>query len=391
MISQLRPALMPLFACMALAPMGAAQTPVQGSLVERDIEAHFTKVPSRLQRANGFKRFGATLTQVQPSPETLEMERRLVEAWEKEPLGKSVGQSVLVLAHEVAPHAPQLAARVLRRVATRPFDPVLAGLLRVTVLAAGPEGEAVAVDWLLEGRDGWPSFSASLLNAHARELQTGDVLWRRLREAAPGGVKAEWFRPLASIGHVPAQAEVLRQIHQALRDEIQQEAIWTFAELCGFEGIGPLASVQPLGPKSQKELTESLAWLRRETSTANPHGLEMSSDPDFAARFEDLPTPSMQWLRTRKLLGTEALTRPSKLSSKDTHDLLAQLIESQAFGLEACKGILFNSLGPEHEGSLLKLATVNWWSPDGQSQGRGMTLGILLRKVRYKRGEAKTP
>ena len=361
----------------------AVQAGVAGPTAAEAIRAYFERNPSRLQRANGLKVHGATLDQVLPTPAAAEAQRSLAETWEREPFDAAPGNEVLLLAHEVAAHSPGLAVRMLRRIATRPCNSAQGGLLRVALLAAGAEGEALCVELLLGGDDSWRSFAGMVLATHAVDLQTGEALTRRLAESAPGDSRPGWFRPLAAVGFGPAREVVLKQIQQASRDELQAEAIWTYAELNGFEGIGPLASLKPLGPRARKELEESLAWLRKETSARSPHGVEMASDREFVARFADLRTPSMQWLASAGLLSDGALEHPRKLGSKEVDGLLAQLTRSQAFGLEACKGALFLSVGSEHEGALRKLCTVNWWSPDDGSQGRGKTLAILLRKIRY--------
>ncbi len=363
--------------------VGVGFTAVQAPDATQAIRAHFEQEPSRLQAANGLKRYGATLAQVLPDPARRARLQQLAQAWEAAPLLPSPGQEPLVLAHELAPFDAALALRILRRCATRPVDPRVANLFRVALLAAGPGGEALALELSGATDTGWRDFGERFLAAHAVERATGAALVARIAQADEATRRAGWFRPLTQIGYPAAVPLIQDQIPACHRDELQAAMIFTYVELAGHGGIPFLEKVRPAGPLAAREREHGLAWLRKETDAANPHGLEVGNDADFVARFAGLPTPSLQWLAARGLLEVKAVERPTPLKPQATESLLEALMNSQAFGLEACKGLLFRSVEASHEGGLLRLAAVNWASPDAFSERRAKTIAILLRTIRY--------
>lgn len=357
--------------------IGQAPEPTQA------IRQHFEKVPSRLQAGNRLRPYGATLAQVLPDREGRVRLQQLALSWEAAPLRASPGQEPLVLAHELAPFDAPLALRLLRRCATRPVDPSVANVFRVALLAVGPEGEALALECSGSSDPGWRDFGERFLAAHAGGRTTGAALVDRITRADEATQRVAWYQALTHIGYPEAAPLVQARILACRRDDLQAAEIFTYVELVGHAGIEFLEKLRPIGPLAIREWEGSLAWLREETTPANPHGLEVGNDESFVARFADLPTPSLQWLEAHGLLEETAIQRSTPLKPQETEALLGALLQSQAFGLEACKGLLFHSIDATHEASLLKLAAANWVSPDAFSEGRAKTIGILLRKLRY--------
>lgn len=172
---------------------------------------------------------------------------------------------------------------------------------------------------------------------------------------------------------------VKKIIESTQNDLIQAKAIFVYVELSGFYGIQYLKKVRYVGEKSESEKKEGIAWLKRETSSKNINGTEVLNDLDFVFRFGDIHSPAMIWLNHKGLLKDKALKKPKSLSTTDKDHLLDLLIESKCFGLEAIKGSLYLSVDKEDLNKLLKLRTLNFYSPNRFTKGRNKTLGILIR------------
>lgn len=351
-----------------------------------DLMAHFAKSPARIKVANQVLRLhGTPLSATQPSPSDLQALRLLGERGMKVPVTDLTGIALVGLAHELAPHDPGIALGLLERVATRPPEPDFTPMFGVALLACGKEGETFALRLLLEPDSKWKKFATSHLREWITFTPTGEGLLGRLSTASPKDAESGWLYPLAILGHYPSLPVVARHMHMATKDEVQAAAIWTYTELAGRPGLSTLEALRPIGPESTKEHRAALEWLRKETTEDNPHGWDVGNDDGFISRFASLRTPSMDWLRKEGMLTEEAVRMPRRLSSAATTNLIEQLIQSQGFGLEACKGSLFLSVSADHEAALTRLATINWWFPDrSYSHKRAKSIVLLLRVLRLR-------
>jgi hypothetical protein len=73
---------------------------------------------------------------------------------------------------------------------------------------------------------------------------------------------------------------------------------------------------------------------------------------------------------------------PAKFTQDQEKALFDALIDAKAFGLEAVKGSLFNSVDKNDLASLLRLRAVGWYSPNPLSERHLKTSNLLIRHVR---------
>ena len=146
-------------------------------------------------------------------------------------------------------------------------------------------------NWLQRVRIGAPP---GPLTCHKmRYLSSEKPILKCLAGETLPSIKVRLIWSLAMIGDPGCLPEIRDVVEHATDDEVQAAAIFTFADLAGFDGIGYLRAVKPRGAKSMKEQEDSVAWLKAETRPDLKHGRDVSNDPDFADRFGDLRSSSV--------------------------------------------------------------------------------------------------
>ena len=181
----------------------------------------------------------------------------------------------------------------------------------------------------------------------------------------------------------PKSIEVVKQIIETTKnDEVQTKAIFAIAELAGSEGIKYLESIKTVGEKSKEEIKSSIVWLKKETSSKNKYGTEVTNDIAFIERFGDIKSPAIIWLDKEGLLNEKKAQKPTPLTKDKKDQLLYLLIESKGFGLEAAKAQLFLSIEQSDIDKLLTLRQICYYSPNKFTKGRMNTTGIFIRHLR---------
>jgi hypothetical protein len=181
----------------------------------------------------------------------------------------------------------------------------------------------------------------------------------------------------------PESVNTIKQIIETTKDDdIQATAIFVLAELTGYEGIKYLQDIKTNGEVSKKEKKASIDWLKKETSSKNTYGVEVTNDISFINRFGDIKSPAMSWLDKEGLLEEKKALKPIALTKEKKEKLLDLLIISKAFGLEAVKAQLFLSIEQSDLPKLLLLRKVCYHSPNNFTQGRIKTIGIFVRYLR---------
>jgi hypothetical protein len=349
------------------------------------IKSHFKSVTPELNRYGGLTLYGETLSTTAISKEALAREIALYQDAAAAGLLKSPSDEVLSLGHNLIIHDPGTGASYLKllHISADLADERHRNALYAATLAAGEKGEEMAVGEMASKNKDRRDFWASYLSQNALYLSSEKPILKYLADEPEPSIKVRLIWALSMIGDPGCLAEIKSVVEHATADEVQAAAIFTYAELAGLDGIGYLESVKPIGAKSTKEKDGSVAWLKKETRADLKHGREVSSDPEFAGLYGDLHTsPVMRWLNTEGLLAPGALKDPPTLAPAKKKELLALLIDSKGFGLEAVKGALFGSLSKEDEPLLLQIRAVSFYSPSYWSNGRLKTIGIMVRKLR---------
>lgn len=349
--------------------------------VNEAIKAHFQKVPAELERYEKIRNYGETVSGTKPSPEDVSKEVALFKEATAAGLLKKPSRELILLGHNLVIHDPPTGEAYLKAVlpAMGPTDMESCQMVSSSIIAAGESGESILVAAL-------PAMSAEQRNLWSRALSVTALY----ASSIPGiqaliaaeqnpSTKASLIMSLFSIGSPSSLPAVQELIEKATDDKVQGAAIFAYVEIAGFDGIGYLEKVKPLGAEATKQQKEGLSWLREDTSAKSKHGTEVNNDPDFAKRFGDLKSaPVIQWMNGQGLMSSSA----KQLDAATKRKLLEILIDAKGFGLEAAKGSLFLSLAPEDEPQLTRIRAVSFYSPNGFSQGRAKTIGILVRTAR---------
>ncbi|MEP2025631.1 hypothetical protein [Reichenbachiella sp.] len=293
-------------------------------------------------------------------------------------------KSVFALNHNLLIHSPQKGQDLLALLNKPTDDNEVLSLLFLETLFAGQFGEELALNNLESSNNDWSESWARYLSKNAIYNSSISKINVAIQKSTNTEIQRNLLSSLMYIGS-PKSIDFIKQIIDTTKNDlIQTQAIFVYAELTGFYGIKELEKVETVGKKSKSEKEGSLSWLKEETNSVNIYGTEVTNDFDFAMRFGDIKSPSMIWMEGKKLLTNKALKNPKPLSESDKNEILDILTDSKCFGLEAIKGTLFLSVTKDDMNKLIELRRLNYYSPNGYTQGRNKTLGILIRYLKKK-------
>lgn len=350
---------------------------------DQEIKVHFNKRVPQLFRYGGLAKYGDSIAQNIPSESLISEQVELANRLMGSALIEKPTDLVFALCHDLVINKPSEGIKLLTALSKIPYPSEHEKLLCVCFLAAGSSGESILVDMLTSNDSKWAQFSANLLESYALDDETAQKVAALLKLSTNNQLKCTYMKILTQIGYSNAHSTIESIAITTTDDGTQAFALFSITELLGHDAIPFLGTIKAVGPKSSKELSNSISWLKNDTSRSNPHGLEVTNDTDFINRFSDLPTPSLDWLKLRGLLKASRISRPTRLGPEETGQLLNVLIQSKCFGLEVCKAELLLSLTPVHKNALRQLAAVNWYSPYQATSRRSNSLSILMRSIRY--------
>jgi hypothetical protein len=363
---------------------GLAQERKPADILEA-IKDHFKSVTPEFRRYSGATTYGETLSRTAISKEALAREKALFKEAAAAGLLKSLPAEVVDLGHNLIVHDPATGKAYLKALhesADFGNREVVRAIYSAT-LASGELGEQMAVAELASKNKDRRLFWARYLQQHALYLSSLEPIQKHIARESEPAVKMSLIWALAELGSPKSLVTVKDLIEHATDDGVQAAAIFTYAELAGFDGIAYVEKIKTLGEKSAAEQRGSLQWLKEETRPLAKHGRDIGNDLDFVARFGDLrASPVIGWLNKERLLEDAALKDPPKLAADKKKKLLDLLIDSKGFGLEAVKGSLSRSLSKEDEPALLKIRAAGLYSPNELSLARLKTLGIMIRQLR---------
>lgn len=349
------------------------------------IKKHFETVTPELHRYGKVTFYGETLSKTAISKEELAREIALMK--DATSLGKmtSPPDEVIALGHNLIVHDTTAGIAYLKTLhasADITEDRIRRAVVAGTV-AAGEEGEASAVEQLKSKDKTRRAFWAKYLMHYAIYPSSLKPILKQIGEEPDQTTKASLIYCLCKIGSPEALKAVKELIENDTNDAVQSAAIFSFVEIAGYDGIAYLEKIKPVGEHSTKEKNGALDWLKKETSKDSKHGHAVTSDSEFVARFGDLKaSPVIQWLKKEGLLEEEALKNSLKLPAEKQKELMALLLDSKGFGMEAVKGTVFRSLTKQDEAMLLKIRSASYYSPNNLSEGRLKTISIMIRHLR---------
>lgn len=376
------------------AMLGAAETqPVaDGNAPIKQIEVHFSRVKAELNRHRRVSVLGETVSGARPEQKDLDEEVQLYMAVKNAGLIKDAPEQVFELCHNLLIFSPRTGQGFLRDLIGHAATPEAMRYCSLGCLASGRFGEQLAIAQVRSGDLATRSYWSGYLRSYAILDDSTKPLIEAAESESDTRVKADLLRALGMIGGTSPLKFVQDQVQLATDDDIQAAAIFSFVELAGFDGIGFLEAVKPLGKRSENEKANGLKYLKEETSAQSRYGMEVGNSADFVARFGDLHrSPVIAWLERKGLLQDEALKHPKKLEPADKDELLKLLIDSKGFGLEAAKGSLFLSVNKADTEQLLSLRSSIWFSPNSYSNSRTKTVGLLMRHVGKSAKNQKSP
>jgi hypothetical protein len=363
--------------------VGVAQE-ANDKVVLEAIRTHFKTVTPELRRYSGLTIYGETISGTALTKQELERERTLFKDAARAGLLKTLPAEVLDLGHNLLLHDPTVTEEYLKALhesADLTKREVIPAIYAAT-LATGEVGEKLAVAELAYANRDRRLFWARYLQQNALYLSSVDPIQKHIATESDPAVKASLIWALSEIGSPKSVALIKDLIEHAGDDTVQAAAIFSFAELVGFDGTAYIENIKTVGEKSEAERRSSVQWLKKETRPDAKHGREMSNSTDFVGRFGDLDaSPVIRWLN-KEYADRKVLYANPKLSAEKKKELLELLVDSKGFGLESVKGSLFRSLSPEDEPQLLKIRSVGFYSPDGLSIARLKTIGIMIRQLR---------
>jgi hypothetical protein len=349
------------------------------------IKSHFEKVTPELKRYESLTLYGETLSGTVPTKQELDRERALFQAAADAGLLKTLPPEVIALGHNLIVHDPSAAEvylKALHESADLTKREIVPAII-VATLAAGELGEKMAVAELASMNKDRRLFWARYLQQNALYLSSVEPIHKHLASESDSAVKTSLILALSEIGSPKSVALVKNLLEHATDDAVQTAAIFSYAELVGFDAIADIEKVKTVGEQSAAQQRDSLQWLKQQTRPDAKHGREVLNSTEFVALFGDLQTsPVIRWLHNERLLQKGVLKENPKLNPEKKKELLELLVDSKGFGLEAVKGSLFRSLAKEDEPSLLRIRCVSFYSPDKTSIGRRKTVGILIRQLR---------
>jgi hypothetical protein len=351
--------------------------------IEGAIKQHFEKVTPELNRyGSRITLYGECLSKTRPPQEFVDQEVALVKQARAAGFTQKPSPLLFALCHNLLVYQPDDGRELLEEINQLELSADVRRYLTTATLAAGQWGEQFALRNLrspeLERRKFWMNH---LTNFAIHEESIPNILELYEGEQDPA-VRGGLLRSLATIGSLKPLQCVNGALGDSKDDDVQAAAIFTLVELLGFKSIDAIEQLNPIGPKAKAERIEALKWLKQQTSAERPFGMEVKNDIGFTKLYCDIKSPAMGWLNRNFNTYTNPSGVPDRFSADDKKELLDLLLDSKGFGLEAIKGSLFSSVGPEDVPTLLNIRAASWYSPNKYSQGRTKTVGILVRQVR---------
>ena len=359
-----------------------AQDRIPADTLDKLITTHFEKHPPELYRYGGLTMYGETKSSFKQKQ--IDQELRFFEQLKGSELINKPSDIIFALNHNLLIHSPKSGQELLKLLNKPTADSDVISQLYLQVIFSGKFGEALALDNLESIDQAWSTVWANYLRKNAVYNSSIPRIQSHILKTTNEEIKLDLLSSLMYIGSPSSIDFVKKIIDTTKNDLVQTQAIFVYTELIGYNGIKPLEKVTAVGEKSQAEKKESIAWLIKETSQTNLFGTEVDNDQDFVFRFGDIVSPAMTWLENKGLLKEKSLEKPKPLSKIEKDEILDLLIKSKCFGLEAIKGALFLSIQISDLDKLMELRSLNFYSPNRFTEGRGKTLGILIRYLKKK-------
>src|SRR5207245_10895119 len=127
-------------------------------------------------------------------------------------------------------------------------------------LASAELGEQMAVAELASKNKDRRLFWARYLQQHALYFSSVEPIQKHIASESEPPVNMSLVWALAGLGSPKSLVTVKDLIEHATDDEVQAAAIFTYAELAGFDGIAHVEKIKTLGEKSAAERRGSLQW-----------------------------------------------------------------------------------------------------------------------------------
>ena len=357
-----------------------AQSAIPADSLDNKIATHFDKFKPELFRYSGLTFYGESKTTFDKSQVSKELE--LYSEVKKSDLIAKPTKTVFALCHNLLIHSPEKGKEFLNLLNKPIKDKETIGNLFTELIFTGEYGEQIALDNLESNNTEWSNTWAGYLSSFAVYESSIPRIDKMLQQSNDTEIKQDLIDALMYISN-PKSMEIVKQIIESTtNDEVQTKAIFAITELSGNEGIKYLESIKTVGKKSKEEKKSSIDWLKKETSSKNKYGVEVSNDIGFIERFGDIKSPAIIWLEKEGLLDVKKAQKPTPLPKEKKDQLFDLLIESKAFGLEAAKGQLFLSIEQADIDKLLTLRQMCYYSPNNFTKGRMNTTGIFIRYLR---------
>jgi hypothetical protein len=290
--------------------------------------------------------------------------------------------TVFALCHNLLIHSPEKGKEFLNLLNKPTENKEIIGNLFTEFIFTGEYGEQIALENLESKNIEWSKTWSNYLSSFAVYESSVPRIEKMLQQTNDTEIKQNLIDALTYISS-PKSIEIVKQIIETTKhDEVQTKAIFAFAELSGYDGIKYLESVKTIGEKSKEEKKSSLDWLKKETSSKNKYGTEVTNDIGFIERYGDIKSPAIIWLDKEGLLNEKKAQKPTPFTKDKKDQLLEILIDSKGFGLEAVKAQLFLSIEQTDIDKLLTLRQICYYSPNNFTKGRMNTTGIFIRYLR---------
>ncbi|HYV94853.1 MAG TPA: hypothetical protein VE978_23970 [Chitinophagales bacterium] len=357
-----------------------AQAAISADSLDKKLSAYFDEYTPELFRYSGLTFYGEA--RINFSQDQISKEIQLLNEVKKSDLLNKPTPNVFALCHNIIIHSPSDGKEFLKLLDKPTTDEYIIGLLYSEMIFTGEFGEQLALDNLESTDLTWSKTWANYLSEHAIYESSLPRIEKMLQRTNDNEIKQDLIGALMYISN-PKSLEVVKPIIETTKsDEVQSKAIFAFAELAGYEGIQYLESIKTVGANSKEEKKSSEDWLKKETSSKNKFGTELTNDISFIERFGDIKSPAIIWLDKEGLLDEKNANKPTAFTKENKNKFIDLLIESKGFGLEAAKAQLFLSIEYSDIEKLLTLRQMCVYSPNNFTKGRLNTIGIYVRYLR---------
>src|SRR4051812_8350868 len=312
------------------------QNKLNSDSLQKEITTHFKIYPPEAQRYSGLTTYGET--NVSFDQEQIKKELLLVEAVKKSELLNNPNMEVLDLCHNLSIHSPEKGKEFLALLNKPLKDKELLVPFYMEIIFNGEFGEQLMLKNLSSSNLEWQRDCAGYLGSFAIYESSIPMIEKAIVNTKDPEVQQDLIGALTFISNRSALSSIKKIIENTKDDETQSKAIFAYTELTGYDGLGYLEQIKPIGEKSIGEQKASLEWIKKETSEKNRYGMLVESDVNFIMRFGDIHSPAMIWLEKEGLFDTAKVLHPVPFTSAKKNELMKLLIESKGFGLEAVKG-----------------------------------------------------